>query len=89
VRRDLLDRLDVGRGDWSQLVERVPSAVAASGERLYAADRFNFARPAGGGAARHDLRVDVYGPGSRHTEASHRRAIAPRCWRHLWKRCLA
>ncbi len=69
VRREVLDRLDLGRGDWWQLVERVPAALAGCGERLYAADRFNFARSAEAGGRRHDLRLDVFGPGARHTEA--------------------
>jgi len=69
VRRDLFDSLDLGRGGWWELVERLPAAVAACGERLYAADRFNFARRAAVGTTRHELRVDVYGRGARHTEA--------------------
>lgn len=68
VRRELLARLELAPGGWWDIVEALPAAVVASGERLYAADRFNFARSAAVGAARHNLRVDVYGAGSHHVE---------------------
>ena len=68
VRRELLARLEFAPGGWWDIVEALPAAVVASGERLYAADRFNFARSAAVGAARHNLRVDVYGAGAHHIE---------------------